>query len=219
MKLRPRSGNRRNPLSPREPVRHRSEAWTAAYRLLAIGAALVTAPLQSDAAGPHAREAISGVRTLRVPWARPSSKHAVFVALSGGRIQVFDLVPLYDALLKRQAPRRPQRIDLRLPDVSIRFYPITNEAYCFQFRPTEGAGESWAEAMLPGSAWQRVRTRFEADRYFYFFWVASDSFETFRNLRDSVKTEHVDVEWKPVRPATPLEICQGTDGTSGLEPQ
>lgn len=243
MKLRGGIGNGRHLHSQRESLRSQTEArtevstadwseartgaWSGAWALtrarslLAIGVALLAIghPLRADGAAPRAREAASAARTLKVPWPRTSSKHAVFAALSGGRIQVFDLEPLYDELLKRPAPRAPQRVDLRLPDVSIRFYPITNEVYCFQLRPKEGAGESWAEAALPGSAWQRTRTRFGADRHSYFFWVAGDSFETFRALRDSLRREHVEVGWKPVRSEAPLEICQGVDGGSDLAAQ
>jgi len=230
MNPRPAAEDRRAPSAPANPARLRKAGRWLAFGTafgtaigIVLGVALAAAlpggrpRAHAAAPAPALTPTPAAARTLKVPWSRPSSKHSVLAALNGGRIQVFDLEPLYDELVKRPAPRRPQRIDLRLPEVWLRFYPITNEAYCMQFRPREGAGESWAEARLPGSAWRRARDRFTAERYTYFFWVAGDSFETFRALREILRGEGVEVAWKPVRPDAPLEICRGLG--SGLEPQ
>ena len=157
--------------------------------------------------------------TLRVPWPKGTTKNSVFAAMTGGRVQVLDMDPVYDQLLKRPFPRRPQPVDVELPDVSIRFYPLTNEAYCLQFRPSEAAGEPLRTAGEAGSAWQRARKRFPKDRFMFFFWVTPDSFESFRTLREKLVQDGVDVEWKPVQADAPLEVCQGVDGMRGMEPQ
>jgi len=176
------------------------------------------APRQETAA--PVRPAPAGeIRTLKVPWVHATSKNPVFAALIAGRVKLLDLTPVYEELLKRPSPRRPKPVDVRLRDATIRFYPVTNEVYCFQLRPDEGAGETVEAATLAGSAWTRERGRFDAERTFYFFWVASDSFEQFRALRNDLRSAGVEVGWKPVRAGAPLELCQGVDGGSNLVPQ
>ncbi len=172
-----------------------------------------------EAAAPDRAGAAKETRTLKVPWSRAASKNPVFATLAGGRVMLLNLAPVYEELLKRPTPRRPQPIDVRRRNVSIRFYPVTNEVYCFQFRLDEGAGEPVSEANRAGSAWTRERGRFDGERYFYFFWVAGDSFEQFRALRERLRNEGLEVGWKPVRPGAPLELCQGVDGGSSLVPQ
>lgn len=173
----------------------------------------------SETAAPARVAAGKVTRTLKVPWSHAASKNPVFATLTGGRVMLLNLAPVYEELLNRPTPRRPQPIDVRRKDVTIRFYPVTNDVYCFQFRPDEGAGEPVDEANRAGSAWTRERGRFDGERYFYFFWVASDSFEQFRALRERLRNEGLEVGWKPVRPGAPLELCQGVDGGSSLVPQ
>lgn len=157
--------------------------------------------------------------TVSVPWPKPSSKNTVFAALIGGRVQALDLAPVYERLLIRAAPRRPRPVDVEQPGVAIRFYPITNDAYCIRFRPHEPFGEAVAAARQPASAWQAALRRFPPDRFTFFFWVTPDSFEAFRELRDTLRQDKVEVGWKPVPAGAPLEICQGIESGRGMEPQ
>ncbi|MEC8197553.1 MAG: rhodanese-like domain-containing protein, partial [Pseudomonadota bacterium] len=41
------------------------------------------------------------------------------------------------------------------------------------------------------------------------FWVDPDSFELFRDLRESLWERDFEVGWKPVDHATPLQYCSG----------
>ena len=175
-------------------------------------------------AGPSARAHPEAARrreafALEVPWPKLSAKNLVFAALIGGRVQALDLAPVYERLLKRAAPRRPRPVDVEQPGVAIRFYPIANDAYCIRFRPTESFGEAVEAAQAPSSAWQAALRRFPPDRFTFFFWVTPDSFEAFRELRDTLRQDKVEVAWKPVPAGAPLEICQGIESGRGMEPQ
>ena len=156
---------------------------------------------------------------LKVHWPKPNTKTSVLASLQGGRVLLLDLDPVYRQLLKAPFPRRPRPIDVEQPGVSVRFYPLTNEAYCLKFHVHEDAGETLQIATRQGSAWQQARQRFPKERFNLFFWVSPDSFETFRTLRDSLRREGVDVDWKPVEPDGPVEVCQGVEGFRGMEPQ
>lgn len=158
-------------------------------------------------------------RVLRVEWPKSSAKNTAFAALIGGRVQALDLTPVFERLLKRSMPRRPRPVDVGEPGLAIRFYPITNEAYCIQARPKEGFGESLQAARRPDSAWQAALRRFPPDRFTFLFWVTPDSFGEFRKLRDTLRKAHMEVEWMPVASGAPLEICQGIDSGGALVPE
>jgi hypothetical protein len=180
------------------------------------------AALRSSQSAARSRRVAAHPRaeiTLSVPWPKPSTKNLVFAALIGGRVQALDLAPVYERLQKRATPRRPRPVDVELPGVSIRFYPISNDAYCIRYRPKQPFGEAVKDARSPASAWQAARERFPADRFGFFFWVTPDSFEAFRELRDTLRRDNVEVDWKPVPAGAPLEICQGIEGGRGMEPQ
>jgi hypothetical protein len=181
--------------------------------LAAVQPLLGPAPTgRSSAATPAVAATAEEPLALKVPWSRGTSKNPVFAALIAGRLKLLDPTPLYEELLRRPAPRRPQIINVRLHDMTIRFYPVTNSIQCYQFRLAENAGEPIETARLPSSLWAEERKRYDGARYFYFFWVSGDSFERFREIRDRMRLEGVEIGWKPVRPGSPLELCQGLDG-------
>jgi len=157
-------------------------------------------------------------RVLKVEWPKPSAKNTAFAALIGGRVQTLDLTPVFERLLKRSKPRRPRPVDVAEPGLAIRFYPITNEAYCIQARPKEDFGETLEAARRPDSAWQAALRRFPPDRFTFLFWVTPDGFGEFRQLRDTLRKDHREVEWIPVPPSAPLEMCQGIDSGGALVP-
>jgi hypothetical protein len=159
------------------------------------------------------------VHTVKVPWNRASSKTPVYAAIFEGRVRVLDLRPVYASLARQTAPLRQEPLDFELPSGKVRFFPLTNEVYCFQFKPKSFDDAADLAARQEAADWRRTRQRYPAERYSYFFWVAGDSFEAFRALRERLRREGVEVRWKPVRAGAALEICQGMDGASGLQPQ
>lgn len=156
---------------------------------------------------------------ILVPWAHATTKNAVFFYLNRNRVHALDLPAFYEELVGRSAALRnvPLRVDL--PGLETRFFPVTNHVYCLEFRPEAGYGESAIEMNAPGSAWQKARSRHSPERFFYFFWVTGDSFEMFRELRNTLWDQDVEVGWKPVHEEAPLEICNGFDGSSAFQPQ
>jgi hypothetical protein len=158
-------------------------------------------------------------RTLLVPWSHPTSKQTVFLALRENRILLLDLKRFYEQLLDAapSAAGLPQTFNQ--PGVKVRYFPVTSQVYCLEFTPDPGAGEAWAEAQRPGSAWQRTLSRYPREQYVYFFWVDGGSFERFRNLRQGLWDRQVEVGWKPVLPGAPLEMCTGFEGSNTFQPQ
>lgn len=155
---------------------------------------------------------------LQVPWSHPTSKQTLFFFIRDNRIQYIDLKAVYERLLALPAGRRAP-LSLTVPGVSVRFFPVTNQVYCFEFTPRPGAGETWAEARGSGSRWRQALSRYPREGFVYFFWVAGDSFELFRDVRASLLERQVEVGWKPVKKDALLEVCSGFEGASAFQPQ
>jgi len=158
-------------------------------------------------------------RKVLVPWSHPTNKHHLFLSVLHNRIQYFDLREFFLELAQRGDSGPPKPLTVEQPGVQIRFYPVTNQVYCLEFRPAADQGESWMQAQRAGSTWQRVLRTYPPERYVYFFWVAGDSFELFRQLRKSLWDQQYEVGWKPAGKDKPLEVCNGFEGSTTFEPQ
>jgi hypothetical protein len=158
-------------------------------------------------------------RKLLVPWSHPTNKHHLYLTVQQNRIQYFDLRSFFTELAGKDSSGPPTPLTVQQKGLQIRFFPVTNQVYCLEFKPAAGQGENWLEAQRPDSVWQQVRRTYPAERYVYYFWVTGDSFDLFRQLRKSLWDQQVEVGWKPARNGQPLEICNGFEGSTAFEPQ
>jgi hypothetical protein len=174
------------------------------------------ARLGGDAVSPP-REAPP--RRLLVPWSHPTNKNHLFLALRENRVQFFDLRPVFLNLAGHDPGERPEPVTIEEEGLRVRFFPVTNQVYCLEFTPRPGFGEDWLRAQRPDSVWQGVLRRYPPEKYVYFFWVNGDSFELFRQVRDSLWERQVEVGWKPAEKDAPLEVCNGFEGSTAFRPQ
>jgi hypothetical protein len=178
--------------------------------------ALINPRTQAPAGGKPAEPA---PRKLLVPWSHPTNKHQIFLAVRHNRIQYFDMRRFFLNLAERDTTAAPTPLTIEQKGVEIRFFPVTNQVYCLQFRPKAGQGENWLAAQRPDSTWRQVLHRFPPERYVYFFWVTGDSFELFRQIRKDLWEHQYEVGWKPSSNDQPLEVCNGFEGSTAFEPQ
>jgi hypothetical protein len=158
-------------------------------------------------------------KKLLVPWSHPTNKHHLFLAVHENRIQFFDLRQFFVELAGKEASGPPQPLTVQQKGLQVRFFPVTNQVYCLEFKPGAGQGENWLEAQRPDSAWQTVLRQYPPERYVYYFWVTGDSFELFRQLRKTLWDRQYEVGWKPIGKDRPLEVCNGFEGSTTFEPQ
>lgn len=188
--------------------------------LIILAAFMALMALLNPASDAHTgvQPSVAPPPRLLVPWTHPTTKNHVLLSMQGNRIQVLDLRKLFRDLSERGSGP-PQPLTLHQDGVRIRFFPVTNQVYCMEFVPGERAGETWLEAQRTDSAWQGVLRDYPPERYVYFFWVAGDSFELFRQLRQSLWDRQIEVGWKPVEKKEPLEVCNGFEGATSFQPQ
>ena len=154
-----------------------------------------------------------------VPWSHPSNKNPVFFAIRRNRSVHLDMAHFFRELANRSRGSRPEMLTVKQKGMNIRFFPVTNQVYCLEFRPHKNAGESWHRAGRAGSAWKKAAARYPSEKFYYFFWVSGDSFELFRDLRKGLWERQVEVGWKPTGPDEALELCNGFEGSTGFQPQ
>jgi hypothetical protein len=159
------------------------------------------------------------IERLRIPWTHATNKQTLFFALHGNRLQYVDMKAVYEQLLSKAPGRRDAAPSLTIPGMKTRFFPVTNQVFCLEFKPDAGAGESLDAAKRPGSALQRVMSTYARDSFVYFFWVGGDSFESFRELRKHLTDRQFEVGWKPVAKDAALEVCNGFEGSNTFQPQ
>lgn len=158
-------------------------------------------------------------KKLQVPWSHPTNKQMLYFNLRENRIQHLDLRAFYLELAQREVSLRPEPLDIPQKGVDIRFFPVTNQVYCLEFKPHPRAGETWFQAQQPTAEWQNALNLYPAEKFVYFFWVTGDSFELFRQLRESLRERQIEVGWKPTLEDSPLEVCNGFEGSSTFQPQ
>ncbi len=158
-------------------------------------------------------------KRLLVPWSHPTHKFPILFTLVGNRILRLDMPAFFRALAGQSSQERPKAVTIRQKDLTVRFFPVTNQIYCLEFKQDPGSGETWAEAQKGASDWLRALARYRPGKYYYFFWVSGDSFEMFRTVRDGLWKNDYEVGWKPVAKGRSLEVCNGFEGSTGFQPQ
>lgn len=156
---------------------------------------------------------------LLVPWSHPTTKNHLFLALRDNRIQYFDLRDFYLELSKQKLGVIRTPITINRKNHTIRFFPVTNQVYCLEFKTGKAFGEKWVDAQKATSGWRRVLREYPPEKYVLFFWVGTESFELFRQLRKSLWDQQYEVGWKPTHVDDPLEICNGFEGSNTFQPQ
>jgi hypothetical protein len=158
-------------------------------------------------------------KKLLVPWSHPTHKHPILFVMKGNRILQLDMPGFFKALAEEPRQTRPKAVTIRQEEVTVRFFPVTNQVYCLEFQPKPRTGETWHQAGRPTSRWSRALAGYRPEKFYYFFWVSGDSFELFREVRKRLWDAQYEVGWKPIEKQSPLEICNGFEGATGFQPQ
>ena len=156
---------------------------------------------------------------LRVPWSHPTIKAPIYFSLRDNRILHLDMREFYAALPSRKPGTQAREETFNFKEMDLRFFPVTNQIYCLEISPHEGAGESWTQAIKMDSQWEQALRLYPPERFTFFFWVGGESFALFREIRDALWDQQMEVGWKPALADAPLEVCNGFDNATGFQPQ
>ena len=157
---------------------------------------------------------------ILIPWGHYSQKTAMLFLIRENRVLRLDRGEYYQKLknqLHGPDPSIPQRLTFDTHSVEIQM--LGGNSHCLYFEAKPGAGLWWHQLSGGNRPLENLTSSLPPEEYYFFFWVDSDSFELFRDLRESLWERDFEVGWKPVEPATPLQYCSGYSQSRSFRPQ
>ncbi len=141
---------------------------------------------------------------ILIPWGHYSQKTALLFLIRENRVLRLDRGEYYQKLIDTH---------------SVEIQMLGGNSHCLYFEAKPGAGLWWHQISGGSRPFENLTSSLPPEEYYFFFWVDSDSFELFRDLRESLWERDFEVGWKPVEPATPLQYCSGYSQSRSFRPQ
>ncbi len=163
---------------------------------------------------------VDATEKILIPWAHYSQKSGLLFLLRDNRVIRLDRADYYRKLKKTLSgsnaspPRR-----LRFDTHSVVLETGSGHAHCIEFETRPGAGEWWHQFMRTNGMLDQTILNHRPEETYFFFWVAPDSFELFREVRETLWNRNFEVGWKPVNEDSPLRYCTGFAQSRSFRPQ
>jgi len=177
----------------------------------------LTAPLQDTT--PETRKLEKPTEKIVIPWSHYSQKSGLFFLLRANQVLHLDRAEVYLKLQEQLSGDVAPPMELSLEGYDVTLTPISGHAHCLDFQPQPNAGLWWHEFQRSGGVLERLLDQHRPEETYFFFWVDPDSFELFRDLRQSLWDVNFEVGWKPVRRDSPLRYCSGFGQFRSFQPQ
>jgi len=168
---------------------------------------------------PTTEQSIENIEKLKIPWSHVSQKNNLLLLLRNDRLLFFDRALVYQRLKKYLSGSDPLPTNISLDQYSIELTAGGGHAHCLEFFPSPRAGQWWHQVSQHNGLMQTLMKKYPTEENYFFFWVDPDSFDLFRQIRESLWEKRFEVGWKPVRIESPLRYCSGDDQTRRFQPQ
>ncbi len=159
------------------------------------------------------------IEKLKIPWSHASQKNSLLVLLHDDRLLYLDRALVYQRLKNYLSGKEPLPIELNFDQYTIKLSVGGRHTHCIEFLPLPKAGEWWHNFSSHGGLMQSLMKRYPPEQNFFFFWVSSNSFDLFREIRKSLWEQRFEVGWKPVREESALRYCSGDAHSGRINPQ
>jgi len=159
------------------------------------------------------------IEKIKIPWSHVSQKNILLILLRSNRLLYLDRILVYQELKKYLSGREPLPKYVNLDQFSIELEVGSGHAHCLKFLPYPGTGKWWHQFSMNKGEMQKLMEKFPPEENYFFFFVDSDSFEIFREIRRSLWIQNFEVGWKPIRIETPLRYCSGIGQVQEFLPQ
>ena len=187
--------------------------------ILAVFMALLSFMEYNPQTTPETR-VVEQTEKILIPWAHYSQKAALLFLVRENRVLRLDRGGYYRKIKKQlqgASPEIPKRINFESHSVEIEM--LGGNSHCLFFEPRPGAGLWWHQLSGVKGPLESLLSSLHPEENYFFFWVDSDSFELFRDLREVLWKRDFEVGWKPVETATPLRYCSGYSQSRSFRPQ
>ena len=159
------------------------------------------------------------VHQVLIPWTRPSQKSPILFVLEKQNLTYFDRKTVLQNLSKilEQTPDTNKRkFTLNFEKYQVQYSIYSQSTQCFLFIPQRH--QSKKNRYIEKQVMQVMKEK-EAKSFYAFFWVDSQSLEMFRELRQYLWDNKIQVGWKPIDDKSEMRYCVGANNGIGFRPQ
>lgn len=157
---------------------------------------------------------------ILIPWSHYSQKTAILFLIRNNKVIRFNRSEYYKKLGNKLMGSEP------ISDESISFssYKVELETHggyqhCLIFVPFKNAGIKSYKFLGKKNHLGNIINNTNKSEFYFFFWVTSDSFDFFRDLRNVLWKKDFEVGWKPIKDVTNLKFCNGYVKSKSFLPQ
>tara|TARA_B100000945_G_scaffold312119_1_gene306240 strand:- start:531 stop:1187 length:657 start_codon:yes stop_codon:yes gene_type:complete len=156
---------------------------------------------------------------LKIPWSHATQKNSLLILLSDDRLLYLDRALVYKRLKNYLSDNEPLPKELNLDDYSIKLTTGGRHSHCIEFLPSPSAGQWWHNFSRHGGIMQTLMKKYPPEQNYFFFWVNTDSFDLFREIRKNLWKQNFEVGWKPIRKESAISYCSGDSQSGKINPQ
>ena len=159
------------------------------------------------------------IEKIKIPWSHTTQKNSLLVLLLDDRLLYLDRALVYKRLKKYLSGNEPLPNELNLENYSIKLTFGGRHTHCIEFLPSPSAGEWWHNFSRHNGVMQTLMNKYPPEQNYFFFWVDTDSFDLFREIRKNLWKQNFEVGWKPIREESALRYCSGDSQSGRVKPQ
>ncbi len=165
------------------------------------------------------------MKQILIPWTRPSQKSPVLFLLANQKITYLNrhkaLENIAEALENRPQTigqdsnlQRVYRLDFEKYQIEYSIYSQFTQCFLFEPKPHQSKDTQYLEQQL-----MEVMKDKNVTSFYAFFWVDSQSLEMFREVRQFLWDQKIQVGWRPINKETEMRYCIGANNGIGFRPQ
>jgi len=187
--------------------------------ILAIFMAIISIVSSPETKTKTEENVTESPKKIIIPWSHHSQKTSLLFVIRHNRLVYLDRTPIYQHMKKQLSTTRKPSTKVRLDSYDIELIPRSNYSHCLEFQTHSNAGYWWHQMIRGQGLLTQLLQQYPPSEFYYFFWVDTDSFELFKEIRQYLRDLNFEVGWKPITSRSPLLYCTGASRSLSFQPQ
>ncbi|MBF0289067.1 MAG: hypothetical protein HQM14_14710 [SAR324 cluster bacterium] len=183
--------------------------------ILTVFMALISLLNPAETPPDEQAEILRNAKKIVIPWSHYSQKSSILFLIRDNHILYLDRAPVYQKLTSDLRHTSSPKTEFIFPEYRVDLMVYSSSFHCLDFHPKHQAGEWWHQETQV----EKLMQTHEPSEFYFFFWVDSDSFELFHEVRNHLWENNFEVGWKPVLKKSDLRFCEGATRFLSFQPQ
>ncbi|MBF0279531.1 MAG: hypothetical protein HQM13_17160 [SAR324 cluster bacterium] len=154
-------------------------------------------------------------KKIIIPWAHFSQKSSLLFLIRDNHLLYFDRSLVYQQLKSELKYTDKPESQFEFSEYSVDLLVESSNWHCLDFHPKPQAGEWWHQV----KSLDLLTSQYSPSEFYFFFWVDSNSFDLFREVRDYLREKNFESGWKPVLKKSALQYCTDASRFLNFQPQ